>query len=307
MTGTAKFVNTIDLKCKHQLQTSTMDGFDDLLSRSALEANPFADPFAARSPSPDPWATPFASSTQTESAFGSSDHFASDDTYGSGLYTPTSTGFEDAKPPASPPLKLQETSDDDDDDQPLGAKLRSPGFRESVQPFSETETIRPEHIEEPFKTTTVNEPEPPAPAPSAVITTTPASPPLAVDTDHTGTIESTPSFDSAITSGPGSRLVVSPLDGSPNLTQSFSGLGIGGRDQFADGWGSSTTTTHAHIEPTPWQPDPDMLPIVKPAQPPPPPAQHPDISLEDSDDDLPIAQRLRNRDAENGAVGIFII
>ncbi|KAF8659901.1 hypothetical protein AX16_001785 [Volvariella volvacea WC 439] len=39
-----------------------MDGFDDLLapSRSALEDNPFADPFAKRSGSPDPWASPFA-------------------------------------------------------------------------------------------------------------------------------------------------------------------------------------------------------------------------------------------------------
>ena len=302
MTGTAKFVNTIDVKCKHQLQTSTMDGFDDLLSRSALEANPFADPFAEHSSSPDPWATPFASSSQPDSAFGSSDHFTSTDTYGSSLYTPTATGFQDdAKPTTSPPLKVQETSEDDEDDQPLGAKLRSPGFRESVQPFSETETIRPDHIEEPFKVTTTTQPEPSAPTSSTVITTTAASPPLSVDTDHTRGIESTPSFDSAITSGPGSRLVVSPLDGSPNLTQTFSGLAIG-RDQFADGWGSST-----HVEPTPWQPDPDMLPVAKPPAPPPPPAQHPDISLEDSDDDLPIAQRLRNRDAENGAVGIFIV
>ncbi|KAJ7759260.1 Vps5 C terminal like-domain-containing protein [Mycena metata] len=39
-----------------------MDGFDDLLtpSQSSLEDNPFADPFAKRSASPDPWTSPFA-------------------------------------------------------------------------------------------------------------------------------------------------------------------------------------------------------------------------------------------------------
>lgn len=44
---------------------TTMEGFDDLLapSRSALEDNPFADPFAKRSNSPDPWATPFANNS----------------------------------------------------------------------------------------------------------------------------------------------------------------------------------------------------------------------------------------------------
>ncbi len=43
-----------------------MDSFDDLLapSRHILEENPFADPFAKRSNSPDPWASPFSAQLQ---------------------------------------------------------------------------------------------------------------------------------------------------------------------------------------------------------------------------------------------------
>jgi hypothetical protein len=63
----------IDLICSRWTSSITepssqMEGFDDLLtpSRNALEDNPFADPFTRRSGSPDPWATPFASTQRAD-------------------------------------------------------------------------------------------------------------------------------------------------------------------------------------------------------------------------------------------------
>ncbi|KAF8892263.1 Vps5 C terminal like-domain-containing protein [Infundibulicybe gibba] len=134
-----------------------MDGFDDLLapSRQLLEDNPFADPFAKRSNSPDPWATPFAAN-QPESSFeettsttptidqpSTTEHSESSSTAeGSSHGTP---------PPSTDPLESASYGDDDDN-KPLGTFATSPGFRESVPAnFSEIATIRPTEIEEPAR------------------------------------------------------------------------------------------------------------------------------------------------------------
>ncbi len=112
-----------------------MDGFDDLLnpSRQALEENPFADPFLKRSGSPDPWATPFASTDHASEGFGSTaEHFATEPTFESrcSRICPTSSVNDNAY--ISDPLEsATQHEEEEEDNKPLGS-LRSPGFRESV-------------------------------------------------------------------------------------------------------------------------------------------------------------------------------
>jgi sorting nexin-1/2 len=147
-----------------------MDGFDDLLapSRRALEDNPFANPFSSdRSHSPDPWASPFAS-TQQDDAFGSSsalDPYANPyeslgapssrhqdqeseegDRSTTATTSPTTTKAEEL--PLSDPLDSAAHANGDDDEP---SPPRLPGFREShasPQPsFNETATIRPSEPE----------------------------------------------------------------------------------------------------------------------------------------------------------------
>ncbi|KAL0953850.1 hypothetical protein HGRIS_005026 [Hohenbuehelia grisea] len=155
-----------------------MDGFDDLLgppSRNVLEENPFEDPFSKRSGSPDPWATPFASS-QHDDPYQSSYHAFEGSTATSASPTtqttqestmPSSTSHDsnagntaelnikDTRPLDSAttqasdadPLASSRTDDDEVTLEPnrVSSTPRSPGFRESVVPvaFSETATIRP--------------------------------------------------------------------------------------------------------------------------------------------------------------------
>lgn len=148
-----------------------MDGFDDLLapSRQILEDNPFADPFAKRSNSPDPWATPFASQPSASDGIGDADEATTptteafsipSDPYGQSSNDPVSPSAElHAESPAaglSDPLDLANAALDDDDEEednkPLGKRSmspRSPGFRESIpSSFSEIATIRPTEPEE---------------------------------------------------------------------------------------------------------------------------------------------------------------
>ncbi|KAJ7577034.1 Vps5 C terminal like-domain-containing protein [Mycena floridula] len=157
-----------------------MDSFDDLLapSRRMLEENPFSDPFAKRSSSPDPWATPYqadepvATFTQEEPV------------------EQESAAEEPAVVAENDPLDSATLQpDDEDDNEPLGRRLASPGFRESVAPpppapepaqvpepaFSEIATIRP------------TEPEETIPAPAEPLAQQPAPKPVASPTLPTPT------------------------------------------------------------------------------------------------------------------------
>ena len=115
-----------------------MDGFDDLLapSRSALESNPFEDPFSKRSGSPDPWASGFQ-----QQGFGDHDAFGGGFGVGESSTSPTAA----ADPfslgvPADPLDSVAATRDDDafhgehhEVESPKDAAApSSPGFRESV-------------------------------------------------------------------------------------------------------------------------------------------------------------------------------
>ena len=132
-----------------------MDGFDDLLnpSRQALEENPFADPFLKRSGSPDPWATPFASTDHASGGFGSTaEHFATEPTFESSAHEFASSSVNDNAYISDPLESAAQHEEEEEDNKPLGS-LRSPGFRESVPSnttFSETATIRPTKEEETY-------------------------------------------------------------------------------------------------------------------------------------------------------------
>ncbi|KAK2463525.1 hypothetical protein APHAL10511_004276 [Amanita phalloides] len=126
-----------------------MDSFDDLLapSRHFLEENPFADPFAKRSNSPDPWASPFAinqagskehgsTSTTTdppseEIRHGISSHESAEESNTSYIKDPLDSEF---------------LAHSGEHDSSAIGQSHIRGFKESVEPdsqFSETATIRP--------------------------------------------------------------------------------------------------------------------------------------------------------------------
>lgn len=254
-----------------------MDGFDDLLapSRQALEDNPFADPFGKRSSSPDPWGTPFASNDPSENAFGSSeDHFGSSElSYGSTLHdeTASSTVAEETLP--SDPLDYAtHHTEDDDDNKPL-ANPRSPGFRESVPAaFSETATIRPDHIEEfdkhtapAFSTNTDSTTSAAEASKPDTVSTPLAQPPLSPSLSTSG-FGAAPSATAS-----GFR---TPLDAPfPGLERSVAALSLGG--EAVGGWQSE--------EQTPWQTE--AFPSAHPT-----PTAAVAAPDDDSDDDKPILQ-----------------
>lgn len=244
-----------------------MDGFDDLLapSRRALEDNPFANPFSNdRSHSPDPWASPFAN-TQQSDVFGSSsalDPYA--DSYESltissstpldqsseaeedKATTPTTspTTVKAEEQPLSDPLDSAAHANDDDDQPP--PKNRLPGFREShdspQSTFNETATIRPTEPEQ-FDGLPI-----PSSANSQTITTphTAAESRSKVQDEHkhaldvagssrgSGFIAHTePVAESSVPdNAPKSPEFASPLDGGPGVDRigidgSFAGLSLG--------------------------------------------------------------------------------
>ncbi|PPQ96270.1 hypothetical protein CVT26_005657 [Gymnopilus dilepis] len=247
-----------------------MDSFDDLLapSRQTLENNPFAD---HRSSSPDPWATPFASH-DSENAFGSStEHFGSTSTE----FTPTTT--ETATEEKLDPLYFSHT-EDDDDDKPLG-NLRSPGFRESVAhtSFSETATIRPDHIEEfdthPTHTALPTTAPEPASSSPAVEKSESVSTPTTAHTPRTPSRSSTSFTSDSISAVPSDSAFKSPLEAPfGGIERSLGGLSLGGESY--SGWQSEE-------QQTPWQSE-QFTPT------PVPPKSAP--ADEDSDDDKPILQ-----------------
>ncbi|KDR80722.1 hypothetical protein GALMADRAFT_241141, partial [Galerina marginata CBS 339.88] len=263
-----------------------MDGFDDLLgpSRQELENNPFADPFAKRSSSPDPWATPFAPN-DSDNAFGSSsEHFGSSEApYGSSSNGIESRPNEEAH--TSDPLDSAAHQDEvDDDNEPL-ANLRSPGFRESVPTtFSETATIRPNHIEEfdtqiPISSSTISEhssSSPITPKPDSV--SAPARAQTPTGSSRSNIASSAPSFAET------EPIVKSPLD-TPfqGVERSVAALSLGG--EALGGW-------HTDAQQTPWQSE-AFTPVAPQAA---------TAMDDDSDDDKPILQAYnRHHDHEGNA------
>jgi len=257
--------------------------FDDLLNptREALENNPFAE---HRSGSPDPWATPFGG-TDSSDAFGN--HFASSESFGSHANTfgsspnePESQPIPEAK--ASDPLDLaaHNAAEDDDDNEPL-AKLRSPGFRESIlaptPAFSETATIRPSLIEEPDTLPTHLEEAAstvPPPAPKAEER---SATPITAETQRAPS-RSNSAFASPPLSASSSSFK-SPLEPVSNaLERNIAGLSLGG--EAMGGWHAEDTT--------PWQSEQfTPVPINRVEE------------EEDSDDDKPVLQTLQ-RQQERG-------
>ena len=122
-----------------------MDGFDDLLSpsRQILEDNPFADPFAKRSGSPDPWASPFVNTIPAEDY--SQSATSTVDTYSTtvGTYQSTSspTTASATTPTSSDPL--ESVIYDVGDEKYQRSASPSPGFRESIEPTVSTTDSEP--------------------------------------------------------------------------------------------------------------------------------------------------------------------
>ena len=148
-----------------------MDSFDDLLapSRHILEENPFADPFAKRSNSPDPWASPFSVSQSssktfglTTTAIGQSESLYQETGYGSSSRE-TSTE-EHATSIVKDPLDSELLANSEEEDNSLNVgPSRLPSFKESVghdSQFSETATIRPNDSEIFIETTLAGDAEP---------------------------------------------------------------------------------------------------------------------------------------------------
>ena len=242
-----------------------MDGFDDLLapSRHALEDNPFADPFAKQPSSPDPWATPFATSADSHAFGNTSEHFSSLDSYGSSSLN-NEFGSDPVEPINSPHLA------DDNDNEPVG-RMQSPGFRESIPAsFSETATIRPTTMEDYPSLSAATSPH----LDNTSLSTHTTSP---TPSDTQKTSGST-TFSSPQPSATESSFL-SPLDNGTGLERSIVGLSLGG--ETLGGWQSETQT--------PWQTE---HPISIPTK-----ITHSD---EDSDDDKPIMKTLKHHDQDDG-------
>ncbi|KAJ7247618.1 Vps5 C terminal like-domain-containing protein [Mycena haematopus] len=241
-----------------------MDGFDDLLtpSQSSLENNPFADPFAKRSSSPDPWSSPFARQA-------SSDVFE----YQARATTPPVEDEENEETPAvedNAPLDSATAHTMDDEPDPLGGPLAplSPGFRESVpesEPgFSEIATIRPTEPEELQSSIPIPEDEP-----TRTVTPTSATPP------PRALSESAPSLPRAhaqVHVPPSPDRGWGPLDGG--ITRSYPNLALGAESAQPD-WGEQENWSNDRTPPT-------RLPTED----------------ADSDDDKPVLQTVRQPPSE---------
>ena len=147
-----------------------MDGFDDLLvpTRQRLEDNPFEDPFAKRSNSPDPW----ASFHQTAAAY-------PDNAYDPALESATTTGSfvsaqtdqEDPNPLGEQntttasdrlPISTSPTTDEDDLPLALSASRRTPGFMESIPTEHPIPTVSETPVHQHVPTSTLQPSTPPA-------------------------------------------------------------------------------------------------------------------------------------------------
>lgn len=249
-----------------------MDSFDDLLapSRSVLEENPFEDPFAKRSSSPDPWSSGF-SHPEPGPTHHDFDYYRTgfeDEPERSTSATPTTEsyftgdrGHSDQNSAADPLDAAAVTAEDDDEHStaPTDATSpRTPGF-----------SIFTSNAEE--HTTIISEVESESPAPDDEKPVRAATPP------HQ---EPSPSFDTTLSSTAVTtpsespeRAVVSPLERSfsPVIDQSFASLAVGGESQrgWQSDWGANDPIPPVHS------------PVVN------------TTAEEEDDDDKPIGQSAR--------------
>ncbi|KAF8216563.1 Vps5 C terminal like-domain-containing protein [Mycena galopus ATCC 62051] len=243
-----------------------MDGFDDLLapSQSSLENNPFADPFAKRSSSPDPWSSPFARQA-------SADVFE----YHERATTPAQDE-EEEEPPLTPSIEenppLESAHEEEEEEEPYPS---SGGFRESVpesEPgFSEIATIRPTEPEELQSSIPIPDANVLS-TPARTLTPTPATPP------PRALSESAPSLAHLHAVPPSPDRAWGPLDGS-TLTRSYPNLALGGETLSAQpDWGEQENWSNDRTPPT-------RLPTED----------------ADSDDDKPILQTVRQPQPERAS------
>jgi sorting nexin-1/2 len=226
-----------------------MDSFDDLLanSRRALEENPFEDPFAKRSNSPDPWAS-FGQSSQQEQhddVFASQHNAFADDSYGSNAFSSSLSHNLDRSDSATSTVP---------DDIPSGETKfpQSSGFRESTSTDEEATTtpggevvdasssVKSIHSVHSSSVSQPREPEAqgsPSPqvefSPVASIARPPSPPP----TIHASAPLHSPRLPSPPPSATHSEKVYSPLEKSPiagSLERPFASLALGG--EFVGGW-----------------------------------------------------------------------
>ncbi|KAG5723672.1 Sorting nexin-2 [Termitomyces sp. T112] len=246
-----------------------MDGFDDLLvpSRSALEDNPFADPFAKRTGSPDPWASPFAVNSGNNS-------YANPYTTSATHHEPNNLFSEEPAIEESHKLPLDNNEEGKEHDK-IPSQSEPPGFRESIPPFSEIATIRPTEPED------VQPCIPPSDKPVSSST-----PPHSHTSPNPSSLRDVPQVSSHITppsespsSSKPSNDFVSPLERSTpsGIDQSMAGLSLGvdalggGWQNEQTAWGGTSVTPTTRV--TPVQAD------------------------DDSDDDKPIGQTLKNAES----------
>lgn len=127
--------------------------FDDLLdpSHSALEENPFADPFSKRSNSPDPWASPYTRQDYSSTTFLADQSNITPTVEATGPPGRVAHVSDEVPSTSADPLDSAAVATDEDDEALARfTSQTSPGFRESVisSSFSETATIRPTESEE---------------------------------------------------------------------------------------------------------------------------------------------------------------
>ncbi|KAI0343027.1 Vps5-domain-containing protein [Trametopsis cervina] len=237
-----------------------MDNFDDLLapSRSALEQNPFADPFGKRSASPDPWASyhPDSASTGLDESSAFADVRSATPTLDSPAFGGVSTGGgftsyeEHADPLDSDQVKDLETTAPEPitpTDAYTGTDFpRSPGFRESVPPVSDETTETPvselEHRSSPPPV--VSPPISTAPSAAASLPASPTESPAPQftfnDTQASPFAPQRTSFE---------RPFLSPLEQPQSIERSFASLAIGG--ETLNGWQGSQSTFVGPSKPVP--------------------------------------------------------
>lgn len=227
-----------------------MDGFDDLLapSRRVLEDNPFADPFAKRSNSPDPWASPFANSQPTDEYGPTTESYvATPDPNKAGSIS--SDAFHDTSAVSPDPLdSAARTAEEEDEEHPgprgrSTSSTRTPGFRESVvtPAFSEIATIRPTEPEEehepPVLAAVTAEQYPTSPPPRKANSPSPTSPPP-VSREGREATQSPQSNSRVVSPAPSTSKIsefVSPLERPrTGIDHSIVGLSVGG--EALGGW-----------------------------------------------------------------------
>lgn len=222
-----------------------MDGFDDLLAPSA---NPFADPFAKRSGSPDPWASSyqaavsgFQDDTNVFEAERSTTPTAEESSH-------TNFGGEPESNANDDPLEAAALTDDTQEVEAPESHVTSshpvtsPGFRESISHADEESESKEPLAREPSPPP-ISEPHP-EPESTPLSPSSPSSPSVPPPTElPTPPIKaySPPPTSTSFISGTGSpaankQSFYNPLDqpGGLGIDRSFAGLSLGG--ETLGGW-----------------------------------------------------------------------